>query len=179
MLLPRWKVWRVILWACIREVSGYNLVWVIDYPDWGYSLFSSTPPGKFWHNTSIKQRQMPSKFLPAYYPPITLPSDSLKSVKLTASCNKQQILGRTALNCYRYLRKCGSIYEVFSFGRMGQTQVVGSAVEHARIGVHVDTKRDQMAVTLTPQNGHVASSSVLHQPSGQCTSTHTPHCLIC
>jgi hypothetical protein len=50
-ILPRLTPNVVVEWLTlllrIREVQGSNL----GYPDWGFSWFSSVPPGKFWDST--------------------------------------------------------------------------------------------------------------------------------
>jgi hypothetical protein len=42
----------------------------ISYPLWDFSCLSSVPPGKFWDNTSIGPRPLPSKSFPTPYSPI-------------------------------------------------------------------------------------------------------------
>jgi hypothetical protein len=51
----------VTLSSCIREVLGSNLGRDISYPDWGFSCFSSVPPGKCQDSIAITPRAFPSK----------------------------------------------------------------------------------------------------------------------
>jgi hypothetical protein len=59
----------------ILEVLLSKLCWDISYPNWGSSLFSSVPPGKYPDGTSPMPRIFPSELFSTYYSPVILPID--------------------------------------------------------------------------------------------------------
>jgi hypothetical protein len=42
----------VMLLICIQEVAGLNFGWGTDYPDWGFSYFSSALSGR-WQDRMV------------------------------------------------------------------------------------------------------------------------------
>jgi hypothetical protein len=55
-------------------VLGSNLGLDAVYPDLGFSMFSSAPPGKWRYSTLIRPWPLPSKSFPIDYSPLILSS---------------------------------------------------------------------------------------------------------
>ena len=47
-----------------------SINWDANYPEWGFSWFSSVPPGKFWVSTLVRLCSFPPETSPIYH---TLP----------------------------------------------------------------------------------------------------------
>jgi hypothetical protein len=61
-----------MLWTCIQQMLGSNLVWVTDYPDWDFFWFPAVSLGKCQDSTMIMPWILPSKYFPIHYSTIIL-----------------------------------------------------------------------------------------------------------
>jgi hypothetical protein len=69
----------ISLYTRIEVVLGSKHDRHTDYPGKGFSCCSSVPPGKCWHNTSIRTIPFPSKSFQIHHSPIILPFDAMQS----------------------------------------------------------------------------------------------------
>jgi hypothetical protein len=69
------QVDAAVMLSTIWEVVGLNLDQDTSYSDWGFMLFSTVPPGKYWDSTPITPGLLPAKSFPVHNSFIVLPFD--------------------------------------------------------------------------------------------------------
>jgi hypothetical protein len=67
-----------MLQAYIQQILCSNLERDSDYPDCGFSYFSSTPSGKFRDSISIKPQPLPPKTVQIHHLSVILPFDAIQ-----------------------------------------------------------------------------------------------------